>query len=507
MNRICFVDDVGTLCFLPEKDYAKKENWDVIRQSVVDRYSDLYSYLVAHRSDFVKSVGERTVNTLLERLYIPDLMDYACGKKEYDAGQLLALSTDMQKAEIPDASMCYLLYDIAKLRGTKKYPELIELMKTRGRELEGRRLPVELSFESPELSKSERELIGGFLKEEAGRESEGSSSKKYLSALAQHILVGQKAGIRDEGRTAQGVDSNGAAVSTSVVNIPSLKLDSVFTFTRLQAMKWAEGDMLENLHIDGVIGYNLLKQGILKLDARTGSMTFTNYDGGLGIDYTRAIPMLPDTYLTMLRVQLKDGACDTVMFDSGAKSFYELSTKSFSRLRTVSKALEVKGAGQGVLSLGAAGLEGKSQKYRVVIPQFRLGNFLFEEVTSVTTDAVDSRIGSDLLRYGTVIVDYRSNVFYFIPYDNRKKLNLYEKDWDVVITVMDDHLCAGLVWDYAGLPLHGGERIVAVNGVRYDKVDLYEAITRGLIHLPGDKARIVYIGEDGKEHEVTIRKR
>lgn len=195
MNRICFVDDVGTLCFLPEKDYAKKENWDVIRQSVVGRYSDLYSYLVAHRSDFVKSVGERTVNTLLERLYIPDLMDYACGKKEYDAGQLLALSTDMQKAEIPDASMCYLLYDIAKLRGTKKYPELIELMKTRGRELEGRRLPVELSFESPELSKSERELIGGFLKEEAGRESEGSSSKKYLSALAQHILVGQEAGI------------------------------------------------------------------------------------------------------------------------------------------------------------------------------------------------------------------------------------------------------------------------------------------------------------------------
>lgn len=469
MNRICFVDDVGTLCFLPEKDYAKKENWDVIRQSVVDRYSDLYSYLVAHRSDFVKSVGERTVNTLLERLYIPDLMDYACGKKEYDAGQLLALSTDMQKAEIPDASMCYLLYDIAKLRGTKKYPELIELMKTRGRELEGRRLPVELSFEFPELSKSERELIGGFLKEEAGRESEGSNSKKYLSALAQHILVGQEAGISFD------VHTFAEAMEKAKAENKLVFMDCYTTWCGPCRMMAAQvftqqkvGDMLENLHIDGVIGYNLLKLGILKLDARTGSMTFTNYDGGLGIDYTRAIPMLPDSYLTLLRVQLKDGACDTVMFDSGAKSFYELSTKSFSNLRTAGKALEV---------------------------------------TSVTTDAVDSRIGSDLLRYGTVIADYRSNVFYFIPYDNRKKLNLYEKDWDVVITVMDDHLCAGLVWDYAGLPLHGGERIVAVNGVRYDKVDLYEAITRGLIHLPGDKARIVYIGEDGKEHEVTIRKR
>ena len=84
-------------------------------------------------------------------------------------------------------------------------------------------------------------------------------------------------------------------------------------------------------------------------------MTFTNYDGGLGIDYTRAIPMLPDTYLTMLRVQLKDGACDTVMFDSGAKSFYELSTKSFSRLRTVSKALEVEGSGTGSPVVGSCG--------------------------------------------------------------------------------------------------------------------------------------------------------
>ena len=147
----------------------------------------------------------------------------------------------------------------------------------------------------------------------------------------------EKAGIRDEGRTAQGVDSNGAAVSTSVVNIPSLKLDSVFTFTRLQAMKWAEGDMLENLHIDGVIGYNLLKQGILKLDARTGSMTFTNYDGGLGIDYTRAIPMLPDSYLTLLRVQLKDGACDTVMSYLRSPAFWAPHRCSSSKVGSASE--------------------------------------------------------------------------------------------------------------------------------------------------------------------------
>ena len=318
----------------------------------------------------------------------------------------------------------------------------------------------------------------------------------------------KKAGISLEGTTAQSVDSNGAAVETTVVNLRSLKLDSAFTFTRLQAMKWAEGDILESFNIDGVIGYNFLKQGILKLDARTHTLTFTNYDGGLGIDYSCAIPMLPDSYLTLLRVQLKGEACDTVMFDSGAQDFYELSMKSFSRLQAEdAKALKVMGKGEGVLSLGAAGLEDKSLKYRVVMPQFKLGNFLFEDVATITTNAGDSRIGSNILQHGEVIIDYIGNVFYFIPYDGKKKLNLYEKDWDVIITVMDNRLCAGLVWDYAKLPLKGGERIVAVNGTRLDKVDLYEAMTKGLVNMPGNKATIVYLGADGKEHEVVIRKR
>lgn len=62
MNRICFVDDVGTLCFLPEKDYAKKENWDVIRQSVVDRYSDPTKGYAVSKAAY--EAGERTPDAI-----------------------------------------------------------------------------------------------------------------------------------------------------------------------------------------------------------------------------------------------------------------------------------------------------------------------------------------------------------------------------------------------------------------------------------------------------------
>lgn len=62
MNRICFVDDVGTLWFLPEKDYAKKENWDVIRQSVVDRYSDPTKGYAVSKAAY--EAGERTPDAI-----------------------------------------------------------------------------------------------------------------------------------------------------------------------------------------------------------------------------------------------------------------------------------------------------------------------------------------------------------------------------------------------------------------------------------------------------------
>ena len=56
------------LGMISQKEYTKKENWEVIRKSIDDRYSDLYAYLIEHRDEFVKSVGEEQVNTLVERM-------------------------------------------------------------------------------------------------------------------------------------------------------------------------------------------------------------------------------------------------------------------------------------------------------------------------------------------------------------------------------------------------------------------------------------------------------
>lgn len=318
----------------------------------------------------------------------------------------------------------------------------------------------------------------------------------------------RRAGIvADSARTVDVQDSNGALATTHLVELAELKLDPSVSFTRLEAILWEPGHLMEQFGIDGIIGYNLFRRGAIQFDAERHVFTFASSAAGLDVDYTTALPMIDDRFLVLLQVNLGGGACDTVMFDSGAAAFYEISMASLDRLEKKGrKTVRVLGSGSGVLSFGAAGLEDGSLKRRVCLPDFSLGRARFQNVTSVTTDAPDSRMGSALLHYGDLTIDYMGRMVYYRPKE-RRKVKMYEKDWDVLITVMNDSLCAGLVWDYAKLPLKGGERIVAVNGQRFGKVNMQEALTTGMLYMPGDKARITYIDEQGREREVTIRKR
>lgn len=318
----------------------------------------------------------------------------------------------------------------------------------------------------------------------------------------------RKAGINVQGDMVPVEDSNGQMSLFSVVSLQTLTLDDKTTFRHLDAMVWNEGNPVEAFGVDGIIGYNLFKQGILGFDSRARMLMFTNSEGGLDRMAERfSIPMIDDRFLTLLPVRLGEQACDTVMFDSGAETFYEVSARSFQRFDGRPDVMAVLGQGEGVMSLGAAGIEQKTLKHRVCFPQLQLGFSTFHRVTSVTTDAADSRLGTGLLRYGKVIIDYLDNRFFYIPYKSQEIPDLYEKEWDVAIIPMNGHLYAGMVWDYAHLPLEGGEQIVEVNGHDTENVDTWQLFSKGFLQMEDDEAEIVYVDSKGQRQKVTIKRR
>ena len=162
----------------------------------------------------------------------------------------------------------------------------------------------------------------------------------------------------------------------------------------------------------------------------------------------------------------------------------------------------------GILSLGVSGVEKASVKYRLKIPHFSIGNHSFRNVTTITTYAMDSRIGSGLLNHGDIVINYRKGMFYYIPSVSGEIPDMYQKEWDAVITVIDNYLTVGMVWNTEESPLKGGERIVEIEGKKYDKVDLYKATTTNLLQLPDKEAHIKYIDkETGEIKSAVIRRK
>ncbi|WP_455972052.1 aspartyl protease family protein [Bacteroides congonensis] len=302
-------------------------------------------------------------------------------------------------------------------------------------------------------------------------------------------------------------DSNGHLLTTRVAELESLKLNG-FTFSRLQAICLEKGNMVENFKIDGIIGYNLMKMGIVKLDGSNHTFTLTSSEKGLGIDSLYAIPLVKDPYLVRIPVRFADNEQDTVMFDSGASSFYAMSATSHRRLsEKKTNSFEQLGKGVGILSLGVSGVEKASVKYRLKIPHFSIGNHSFRNVTTITTYAMDSRIGSGLLNHGNIVINYRKGMFYYIPSVSGETPDMYQKEWDAVITVIDNYLTVGMVWNTEESPLKGGERIVEIEGKKYDKVDLYKATTTNLLQLPDKEAHIKYIDKETGEIKSTVIRR
>ena len=303
-------------------------------------------------------------------------------------------------------------------------------------------------------------------------------------------------------------DSNGHLLTTRVAELESLKLNG-FTFSRLQAICLEKGNMVENFKIDGIIGYNLMKMGIVKLDGSNHTFTLTSSEKGLGIDSLYAIPLVKDPYLVRIPVRSADNEQDPVMSDSGASSFSALSATSHRRLsEKKTNSFEQLGKGVGILSLGVSGVEKASVKYRLKIPHFSIGNHSFRNVTTITTYAMDSRIGSGLLNHGNIVINYRKGMFYYIPSVSGETPDMYQKEWDAVITVIDNYLTVGMVWNTEESPLKGGERIVEIEGKKYDKVDLYKATTTNLLQLPDKEAHIKYIDkETGEIKSAVIRRK
>lgn len=229
-----------------------------------------------------------------------------------------------------------------------------------------------------------------------------------------------------------GLDKKGSAnISDATANkqrndlftIPEVKINNI-SFTNAKAVKSDFFDIYPAncFEVDGFIGSDLLTNIVVQIDLAKRQLILTDQPERLSLLPENAIKMNVDKTQgpPHIMINLSGGIREKVLFDSGADDFFTLNQARFQKL---SKKNKIKGNNVisvfGSFSMSASGvIPPPSEKYMIRFPELNIGNYSIKNIITDFTNPAGSRIGSHLLRYGTVTLDYPGRKFYFQPNEN-----------------------------------------------------------------------------------------
>ena len=168
---------------LKDKEIPKKENWNYFIQKARDSKSELFQSLLNRKFEFVKNLGKEEVDRFISEVYASELFSLACGTMSYNADRMIDLALELHRSDLPDTNNVFVLYDIAKCRGEKRYQRIVELLRKCNLPREWH---MNLDFTLGELkglANSQRDTLIVYLKERsAGLAS--TPLKYYYQAIA-----------------------------------------------------------------------------------------------------------------------------------------------------------------------------------------------------------------------------------------------------------------------------------------------------------------------------------
>lgn len=177
------------ISYLKPSDFTKKENWMLIRLAIPDKNCSMFRYLLNHKSEFGKNIGEQTVNAYIESLVCSNIMQYATGSCTFNKDSLEVLHQVLDYAQLPDTCVSYVLYEVGKLRGEKKYQEMLRYLDENGHYLTVYRNNLELSLNLPDMTGADKNALIAYLNKAAEREK-GTSAGKSLASFVQQLSSG-----------------------------------------------------------------------------------------------------------------------------------------------------------------------------------------------------------------------------------------------------------------------------------------------------------------------------
>lgn len=305
-------------------------------------------------------------------------------------------------------------------------------------------------------------------------------------------------------------DANLTSRPLHVIRIEALKIGEVDFKNSPFIVNNPKSEFLFNcLSLDGIIGSNLIRNSIVHIDSRQKKIVLT--------DESKLLPIQDQEYIDMglsdnqsspyIWIYLKgEGKVrEQVLLDTGANGFYDIAERKIKEIQSHQVFYSIETA-KGYKGISLFGLSSPMVHSRVVIPEISFKGASFKNVLSISSGSLNSSIGSDLLMYGRVTLDYRRKRFYFNAYD--QEVDLKEKLWDISPTLDGSDLVVGLVWsEELAEKVSYGDRILSIGETEMKDYDVCNFLLKKSLWKDVDSLRIVLKDSSETRQEINLEKR
>lgn len=256
--------------------------------------------------------------------------------------------------------------------------------------------------------------------------------------------------------------------------------------------------MFRCARIDGFIGGNILQSMSFKIDKQKKQLIVTDRKKWFQIDKKKEndikIEGVNRPYINIFVGEVKE---ENVLLDTGSNGFYSLADGAFKQLRTIDPSVwkgEVIETVQGAARFSAFGFAQTDSIYLLKLPEWSINGFLFKNMATATAHSGHSIVGSKLLDYGQIVLDYPRKKFAFLPYDNAESITLDDEEAEEKFSIGVDengHIILGLLYENSELYRQGarqGDRLIELNGQK----------------LNDDLCLFISIGEEEEIKEIKV---
>ena len=276
-------------------------------------------------------------------------------------------------------------------------------------------------------------------------------------------------------------DGNNNQSTMNVVELPYLKIGNVVFENSVALSSEDEKNLVfDCFNLDGFIGSNLLRNSILQIDIQNKILIITNDIKKLSLNKKNSVKLsligIQSSPYIWIKLKGEKSGKEQVLLDTGMKGFYSVSNRNYNLFKN-EQIFKLLASSSGTESISLFGNATINTQLSLTLPKLEISNSNFLNVSTITTNDDNSKIGIDFFEKGIATIDFLNKRFYYEPTENN--IDLYEKVLKFSPTILNNKLSIGIVWDEKLKNLiFTGDEIIEINGKNYENYPICDLINK-----------------------------